>query len=198
MLRQFSFFLVNDCENKWEKIRPQIKKVKNDFTLDDFNYILNDITTLQDAGIRKEIVQHINNPSLLPGETIAIRLNTEQIALTKMGKSQYLSNRGIGYTFPTNTCFSINNEIVTSEGKSLGIVKSINLLEPSALQIAVSSVFLPAYYKHGIETSLWKLYESASIIRKNNGDCNSLLNVAKELGIGVHSLLRIINSNEQQ
>ena len=129
------------------------------------------------------------------GEVLEIGTITRtEIVLIKMKAGQYLNvNTGQGLSLGSSFQFEVGKFIETSEGKNLGVWKSLFLRIPRREHVALSSYYLGDYYHHKIATSLWPIVDIAEdVCRDKCNECEKLLKAAQNSGINTYSLLNLL------
>lgn len=194
ILKQYSFALMPDCDKKWEILKPDLKRRLGGFSIGNYNEVLSLILRAYPSCNKVFLSQGIEDVQLLPGESLEILTDKENFVLTKMGRNQYLTNSGKGLTFPSQQRFQQGVILNTSEGVDLGLILDINLRTPTQLQNILGHIILTGYYKKKIKPTLWSLYEYSEDIRINSGEPSKILDISRDLGIGILPMMTIINS----
>lgn len=191
---KFTFTLKPGCDSIWETLHPRLKSICGIFTLEDFNFHLNEIITLHHSSSRLSLNSAIHISSVNIGETLELCSENEVVTLTKMSRNQFLLENGRGVTFPSTMDFAAGIPIASSEGNVICEPEYVNILMPLQAHIIISTIYLPNYYRKKIAPSLWPLYALSVKVRESRGDCSPLLQMAADMGLGIMETLRVINN----
>lgn len=192
--RQFSFPLCSSLAYVWALNRDIIRQHIPNFTLADFNAVL---SQLESPISTQNTIPYtsLSDSEILNGEVISVKFEDERLFLVKMKTGQYLSaTDGVSISFGKQIEFCRGNELVTSEGKSYGKCKEVEIVLPNPYHIALSRVFIGKYYLNKIDNSLWPIYDTAMsyLQLRNNKTLEQIINRCRKSGIGAHSLLYIL------
>ena len=194
MPKQYSFALMPNCDKRWSSLSSKIKQITRQFIVADFNDVLSQLQNAHSIYNKIHLSKGIHNDMLLPGEVLEIKSDKRVSIFTKMGDCQYLSDSGDCMIFPSNLVFQKGITLQTSEGIDMGNVLEVYLRTPTFMQVVLGEILMPGYYKQKIKFSLWDLYYFAEDARKNPKNCNIILDMAKDFGIGIFPMVNIINS----
>lgn len=196
--RQFSFSLRPSLHRVWESKKKEISSIQPDFMLYDFNSVLSNLefpTNTQN----KISISVLKDNDIVNGEVLSIEIYGEDVPLKliKMKRGQYLNVlSGMGLSFGDRFEFSVDRNLVTSEGFNQGACKTISILLPSAYNIVLSRVFLGKYFLNNIGSSLWPIYDVAKeyLNTLDSKRLDEIVTISAKLGIGSFALLNILNS----
>lgn len=196
--RQFSFSLRPSLHRVWESKKEAMWSIQPDFMLNDFNSVLSNLEFPTDTQ-NKISFSSLRDNDIVNGEVLNIEIYGKDmpLKLIKMKRGQYLSVlSGMGLSFGDRSEFSVDKNIVTSEGFNQGVCKTISILLPSSYNIVLSRVFLGKYYLNNIGSSLWPIFDEAKeyINTLDSTRLDDIVNISTELGIGSFALLNILKS----
>lgn len=196
--RQFSFSLRPSLHRVWESNKKAIWSIHPDFMLNDFNSVLSNLELQADTQ-NKIPASVLKDNDIVNGEVLSIEIYGEDmpLKLIKMKRGQYLNVlSGMGLSFGDKFEFSVDRNIVTSEGFNQGVCKSISILLPSAYHIVLSRVFLGKYFLNNIGSSLWPIFDEAKeyIDTHDSKHLDYIMTISTKLGIGSFALLNILKS----
>lgn len=195
--RQFSFPLRPSLRRVWECKKKSIREYHPGFTLNDFNEVLSNLEFPTDT--RNMIsFSSLKDEEIVNGEVLTVETTGTDtpLRLVKMKRGQYFNvSTGAGLSFGDKFEFCLEKDIVSSEGYSHGICKSISLLLPTAYNIALSRVFLGKYYLNNIGSSLWPIFDEAVeyVESRNSKRLDNILTITTNLGAGSFTLLNILD-----
>lgn len=194
--RQFSFSLRPSLHRVWESKKKEIWSIQPDFMLNDFNSALSNLEFPTDSQ-NKISISILKDSEIVNGEVLSVDIYGEDIPLKliKMKRGQYLNVlSGMGLSFGDRFEFSVDRNIVTSEGFNQGVCKAITILLPSAYNIVLSRVFLGKYFLNNIGSSLWPIFDEAKeYLDSRNSKClDNILNISTTLGVGSFAMLNIL------
>lgn len=196
--RQFSFSLRPSLHRVWESKKKAIWSIQPNFMLNDFNAVLSNLEFPTDTQ-NKISISSLRDKDIVNGEVLNIEIYEKDmpLKLIKMKRGQYLNiSSGMGLSFGDRSEFSVDQNIVTSEGFNQGICKTISILLPSSYNIVLSRVFLGKYFLNNIGSSLWPIFDVAKeyINTLDSKRLDDIVNISTELGIGSFALLNILRS----
>ncbi|MCD8289986.1 MAG: hypothetical protein LUC91_00610 [Prevotella sp.] len=197
--RLFSFPLNPCLYDIWKNsLKDKVQRYCANFYLNDYNEIL---WRLKNAVNQYSMLplNEVYDFDLLNGEILecVLRSPNNVFRFVKMERGQYLDvNSGKRFSLGRTFMFNEGGDIITSEGERLGICKSINLLQPSSLHVAIGSVFLRTYFNHRIADSLWNICDKAEEICQNRRacSCGDMLRLSSKLGVSSFPLLNILKA----
>lgn len=195
--RQFSFSLRPSLHRVWENKKKAIWSIQPDFMLNDFNAVLSNLEFPTDTRNRIYI-STLKDNDIVNGEVLSLEIYGEDmpLKLIKMKRGQYLNGlSGVGLSFGDIFEFSIDKDIVSSEGFNLGVCKTISILLPTAYNIVLSRVFLGKYFLNKIGSSLWPIFDEAKeyINSHDSKRLDNIVTISTNLGVGSFALLNILN-----
>lgn len=196
--RQFSFSLRPSLQSIWESKKKAIWSIHPDFMLNDFNAVLSNLEFPIDT--QNQIsTSGIKDNDIVNGEVLKIEIYGEDmpLKLIKMKPGQYLNVlSGMGVSFGDRFEFTVDKNIVTSEGVNKGVCKTISILLPSVYNIVLSRVFLGKYFLNNIGSSLWPIYDDAKEYLNSHDTkrLDNIVTISTKLGIGSFALLNILKS----
>lgn len=196
--RQFSFSLRPSLHRVWESKKKAIWNIQPDFMLNDFNSVLSSLEFPTDTQ-NKIPISVLKDNDIVNGEIMSIEIYGEDkpLKLIKMKRGQYLNvSSGMGLSFGDRFEFSVDKNIVTSEGLNQGVCKTISILLPSSYNIVLSRVFLGKYFLNKIGSSLWPIFDEAMeyLNTRDSKRLDDIVTISNKLGIGAFALLNILKS----